>query len=42
MRKALLLVILLGLDANTTMAGVPVDSGAKKPSTGNDFLNQQK
>ena len=42
MKKVLLLVILLGLDANTTMAGVPVDKGAKKPSTGNDFLNQQK
>ncbi|NWF72722.1 MAG: SUMF1/EgtB/PvdO family nonheme iron enzyme [Nitrospirae bacterium] len=42
MKKALLLVILLGLDVNTTMAGVPADKGAKKPSTGNDFLNQQK
>jgi formylglycine-generating enzyme required for sulfatase activity len=42
MRRALLLVILLGLDANTTIAGVPVDKGAKKPSTGMDYLNQQK
>jgi len=42
MKKVLLLVILLGLDANTTMAGAPSDKGAKKPSAGIDFLNQQK
>jgi formylglycine-generating enzyme required for sulfatase activity len=42
MKKVLLLVLLLGLDASATMAGVPGDKGAKKPSTGIDFLNQQK
>jgi formylglycine-generating enzyme required for sulfatase activity len=42
MNKALLLVIVLGLNTSTTMAGVPGDKGAKTPSAGIDFLNQQK
>ena len=42
MKKALLLVILFGLDANPTMAGVPVEKGPKQPSSGYDFLNQHK
>jgi formylglycine-generating enzyme required for sulfatase activity len=42
MKKALLLVILFGFDANTTMAGIPAEKGPKKPSSGYDFLNQHK
>ncbi|NOT24421.1 MAG: SUMF1/EgtB/PvdO family nonheme iron enzyme [Nitrospiraceae bacterium] len=42
MKKALLLVLLLGLDVSQTMAEAPVDKGAKKTSSGYDLLNQQK
>jgi formylglycine-generating enzyme required for sulfatase activity len=42
MKKALLLVLLLGLDVSQTMAEAPVDKGAKKTPSGYDLLNQQK
>ncbi len=42
MKKTLLLVLLLGLDASQTLAEAPVDKGAKKTSSGYDFLSQQK
>jgi formylglycine-generating enzyme required for sulfatase activity len=42
MRKILLFVALLGLDAYSTMAAVSVDTGSKKFAAGYDFLKQQK
>ena len=42
MKKVLLLAILLGLNTNQAMAGVPVDKSAKKSSSGYDLLSQQK
>src|SRR5512134_3468098 len=42
MRKTLVLVALLGLDAYSTMAAAPVDQGAKKFAAGYDFLKQQQ
>jgi formylglycine-generating enzyme required for sulfatase activity len=42
MKRILLLVVLLGLDANSTLAATPVDQGAKKFTAGYDFLKQQR
>ncbi len=42
MRKILVLVALLGLDAYSTMAAAPVDQDAKKFAAGYDFLKQQQ
>ena len=42
MRKILIVVALLGLNADLTMAAAPVDKGAKKSSSGYDLLSQQK
>ena len=42
MRKILLLVALLGLDAYSTMAAASADQSAKKFSAGYDFLKQHK
>jgi formylglycine-generating enzyme required for sulfatase activity len=42
MRKILLLVTLLGLGTDLTMAEASVDEGAKKLVTGYDFLKQHK
>ncbi len=42
MRKILVLVALLGLDADPTMSAAPFDERAKKFAAGYDFLSQQK
>jgi formylglycine-generating enzyme required for sulfatase activity len=42
MRKILVLVALLGLDADPTMSAALFDERAKKFAAGYDFLNQQK
>ena len=42
MRKILVLVALLGLDADPTMSAALFDERAKKFASGYDFLNQQK
>ena len=42
MRKALVLVALLWLNANSTLAEAPADKSAEKFATGYNFLKQQK
>ena len=42
MRKVLVLVALLWLDANSTLATAPADESAEKFATGYNFLKQQK